>query len=79
MYTVQLDLLDIIKGQLYSKFSFGEVYCWIKGRKLRFSRALKRDFRMYFRQYTSYYENFEYGYPNSNALVIFQHKKVYKN
>ena len=33
----------------------------------RVSRAVKRDFRMYIRQYTSPNENFEYGYPHSNA------------
>ena len=33
----------------------------------RVSRAVKRDFR----QYTSPNENFEYGYPHSNALSTF--------
>ena len=33
--------------------------------------AVKRDFRAYIRRYTctSPNENFEYGYPNSNALL----------
>ena len=35
------------------------------------SRAVKCDFQLYIRQYTSPNENFEYGYPNSNALLWF--------
>ena len=35
----------------------------------RESRAVKRDFRTYIRRYTSPNENFEYGYPHSNALL----------
>ena len=31
----------------------------------------KRDFRTYIRRYTSTNENFEYGYPHSNALLTF--------
>ena len=31
--------------------------------------AVKRDFRTYIRLYTSLNENFEYGYPHSNALL----------
>ena len=31
--------------------------------------AVKRDFRTYIRRYTPPYENFEYGYPHSNALL----------
>ena len=42
---------------------------------LRVSGALKSDFRTYIRRYTSPNENFEYGYPNSNALLNFSHKK----
>ena len=38
----------------------------------RASGAIKRDFRTYIRQYTSSNENFEYGYPHSNALLQFQ-------
>ena len=37
----------------------------------RASGALKRDFRTYIRRYTSPNENFEYGYPHSNALLQF--------
>ena len=32
------------------------------------SGAVKRDFRTYIGRYTSPNENFEYGYPHSNAL-----------
>ena len=33
--------------------------------------VLKHDFRTYIRRYTSTNENFEYGYPHSNALLQF--------
>ena len=36
----------------------------------RASGAVKRDFQTYIRRYTSPNENFEYGYPHSNALQI---------
>ena len=39
------------------------------------SETIKHDFRMYIRWYTSTNNNFEYGYPNSNALIIFFLKK----
>ena len=35
------------------------------------SEDVKRDFLMYIRRYTSPNENFEYGYPHSNALLQF--------
>ena len=38
----------------------------------RASGAVKRDFRTYIRLYTSPNENFEYGYPHSNALLQFR-------
>ena len=38
------------------------------------SGAVKRDFRTYIRRYTSPNENFEYGYPHSNALLQFRLK-----
>ena len=38
----------------------------------RVSGAVKRDFRTYIRRYTSPNENFEYGYPHSNALLQFR-------
>ena len=37
----------------------------------RASGAVKRDFRTYIGRYTSPNENFEYGYPHSNALLQF--------
>ena len=37
----------------------------------RASGAVKRDFWTYIRRYTSQNENFEYGYPHSNALLQF--------
>ena len=39
------------------------------------SVAVKRDFRTYVRRYTSPNENFEYGYPHSNALLTFSLQK----
>ena len=48
----------------------------------RASRAVKHDFRPYIGQYTSPNENFEYGYPHSNALLQFylnfEHSKPHK-
>ena len=38
------------------------------------SVAVERDFRTYIRRYTSPNENFEYGYPHSNALLQFDLK-----
>ena len=68
---------------MYSKFSFGEVYCRIYGRKFnlrrRVSGAIKRDFRTYIRRYTSPNENFEYGYPHSNALLTFSFQEDSEN
>ena len=40
----------------------------------RTSGAVKRDFRTYIRRYTSPNENFEYGYPHSNAHLQFRLK-----
>ena len=37
--------------------------------RLRARGSVKRDFRTYIRRYTSPNENFEYGYPHSNALL----------
>ena len=39
------------------------------------SWAVKRDFRTYIQRYTSLNENFEYGYPHSNALLTFSLQK----
>ena len=44
----------------------------------RVSGAVKRDLRTYIRRYTSPNENFEYGYPHSNALLTFSFKKRVK-
>ena len=38
----------------------------------RASGAVKRDFRTYIRRYTSPNENFECGYPHSNAILQFR-------
>ena len=45
----------------------------------RVSGAVKRDFRTYIRRYTSPNENFEYGYPHSNALLTFSLQKYNEN
>ena len=45
----------------------------------RVSGAVKRDFRTYIRRYTSPNENFEFGYPHSNALLNFSLKKDSEN
>ena len=45
----------------------------------RVSGAVKRDFRTYIRRYTSPNENFEYGYPHSNALLTFSLQKDSEN
>ena len=49
----------------------------------RISGAIKLDFRIYIRRYTSPNESFEYGYPRSNALLQFCFKlercKPYKS
>ena len=44
----------------------------------RVSGAVKRYFRTYIRRYTSPNENFEYGYPYSNALLTFSLQKTVK-
>ena len=45
----------------------------------RVSGAVKRDFRTYIRRYTSPNENFEYGYPYSNALITVSLQKDSEN
>ena len=45
----------------------------------RESGAVKRDFRTYIRRYTSPNDNFEYGYPHSNALLTFFLQKNSEN
>ena len=68
-------------------FLFGEVYCpgYMFGNlvlKQEVCRAIKCDFRPYIQQYTAPNEYFEYGYPNSNALLQFcpefEHCKPHK-
>ena len=65
-------------GDNYSKVSFGEVYLRIYSGKLSFSatreQSRKHDFRMYIQQFTSPNENFEFDYPNFNALLQFHLK-----
>ena len=41
--------------------------------RLRSGGAVKLYFRTYIQRYTSPNENFEYGYPYSNALLQFPH------
>ena len=57
-------LVATIKGYLYRR---------INVRKFSFTAMsrinVKRDFRTYIRRYTSPSENFQYGYPNSNAFL----------
>ena len=45
----------------------------------RISGAVKRDFRMYIRRYTSPNETFYYGYPHSNAQLTFSLQKDSEN
>ena len=45
----------------------------------RISGVVKRDFRTFIRRYTSPNENFEYGYPHSNALLTFSLQKDSEN
>ena len=45
----------------------------------RVSGAVKRDFRTYIRRYTSPNENYEHGYPHSNALLTFSLQKDSEN
>ena len=67
-----------IRGLLYSKFSFGEVYRQIYSRKSRFtgraSGAVKRDFQTHIQRYTSPNVFFEYVYSHFNALLQFEPK-----
>ena len=45
----------------------------------RVSGAVKRDFQTYIRRYTSPNENFECGYPHSNAQLTFSFQKDSEN
>ena len=53
-------------GRYIVGYTVGNLVLW-----RRVSGAVKLDFRMYIRRYISPNENFEYGYPHSNALLIF--------
>ena len=53
-------------GRYIVRYAVGNLVLWRCA-----SGAVKRDFRPYIRQYTSPNENFEYGYPHSNALLQF--------
>ena len=61
-------------GRYIVGYTVGNLVLW-----RRISGAVKRDFRMYIRRYTSPNENFEHGYPHSNALLTFSHQKDSKN
>ena len=56
-------------GRYIVGYTVGNVVLW-----RRASGAVKRDFRTYIRRYTTPNENFEYGYPHSNALLQFHLK-----
>ena len=75
--------IPLIRGYLYSKFLFGEVYNWIYGQKLSFTMTcqgnVKSDFQTCIQLYTSTNENFEYIYPHSYALVAFYFQKDSEN
>ena len=47
--------------------------------KINLRIAVKLNFQQYIRRYTSSNENFEYSYPNSNALLTFYIQKDSKN
>ena len=59
-------------------FHLGRYIVWYTVRNLviprRASGAIKRDFPTYIQRYTSPNENFEYGYPHSNAYFHFDLK-----
>ena len=63
---------------MYSKYSFGEVHRRIYGRKFSFTATCKRRRKTGFPAvYPMIYlqnENFEYGYPHSNAFLQFRLK-----
>ena len=53
-------------GRYIVEYTVGNLVLW-----RRVSRAVKHDFRTYIPRYTSPNENFEYGYPHSNAHLNF--------
>ena len=58
-------------GRYIVRYTVGKLVLW-----RRAGGVIKRDFRTYNRRYTSPNENFEYGYPSSNAFLHF-HCKLY--
>ena len=54
---------------MYRRYTVGNLVL-----RRRASGAVKRDFQTYIRRYTSPNENFEFGYPHSNALLQFELK-----
>ena len=63
---------NIYLGRYIIRYKVGNLVLW-----RRASGAVKRDFRLYIRRYTSPNEYFEYGYPHSNALlqILFKLKR----
>ena len=57
-------ILNFHLGRYIVRYMVGNLVLW-----RRTSRALKRDIRTYIGQFTSPNENFEYGYPHSNAFL----------
>ena len=53
-------------GKYIVRYTVGNIVLW-----RRASGSVKRDFRMYIQRYTCPNENFEYGYPHSNAFHQF--------
>ena len=51
---------------------YGRIFSFTATRK---RSRVKRDYRSYIRRYNSPNENFEYGYPHSNALLTFSLQK----
>ena len=78
-YAFLLFLNQLLRGQLYWKFSFGEVFRRFYGHKFRFKATRQRSrktmtrrretkFPTVNRRHTSPNENFHYDYPHSNAV-----------
>ena len=73
LYTSGKDTLSNIKGiTVFKIFILGRyIVRYMVGNLVlqrRASGAVKHNFRTYIRRYTSQNENFEHGYPHSNAL-----------
>ena len=61
-------------GRYIVRYTVGNLILW-----RRVNGAVKLDFRTYIWRYTSQNENFEYGYPHSNALYTFSLQKDSEN